>query len=137
MTRLHFADLTAITAPFGLLDDDTQARLLGWPHGADLFYDGGEWVPNDDGAFFVDVTYRARPAPLTQDTVDWSDVAEPFNWHAREASGDGFFFEEEPTKNDLYWTAGGKYRSSAAHASYVRGTVDWRDSLISRPGVKG
>jgi hypothetical protein len=137
MTRLHFADLTAITAPFGLLDDDTQARLHAWRHGWEWLGPDGKWQPTDALGLSHAATYRARPAPLVQDTVDWSHVAEPYNWHARDESGQGFFFEEEPTKYDFYWTADGKYRSSAAHASYRPGTVDWRDSKISRPGVKG
>ena len=138
MTRLHFDDLTAITAPFGLLDDDTQKRLQVAPYGVELLRANGAWLLPVSSSLFPNLTYRARPAPLVQDIVDWSHVAPPFNWHARDAHGCGHFYTHKPISNISLWLlTDGDIQSSSAHASYRRGTVDWRDSLISRPGVKG
>lgn len=137
MDKLHFDDLTAITAPFGLLDDDTQQRLRAWPHGLELFTMNG-WEGKLVPFWGCAATYRARPAPLVPDYVDWSHVAAPFNWYARDANGDGFFYENKPSIGGNGWSCGdGTYCRSAAHASCRRGTVDWRDSLISRPEVEG
>lgn len=140
MTRLHFDDLTAITAPFGLLDDDTRQRLHAWPHGWEFVTARGEWAVCYNPQFFRDYAYRARPAPLEPDYVDWSHVAEPFNWHARDENGYRFFYKAKPELGDGIWLddlADNDMCEAAAVAGFVRGTVDWRDSLISRPGVEG
>jgi hypothetical protein len=138
--KLNFPDLTKITAPLGLLDDDTYARLCAWSHGLE-YWDGGEWVgtttkaPRRGGCW----VYRARPAPLVPDSVDWSHVAEPYDWHARDESGSRSFYTRKPDLTATYWRLEGRQweaADSAAVASYRRGTVDWRDSLISRPGAE-
>ena len=54
-------DLTKITMPFGLLDEATQDALRKWPHGLELYTEGGwEEVP---GIGFKSSVHRARPAP--------------------------------------------------------------------------
>jgi hypothetical protein len=60
--RLNFADLTTITAPFGLLDEDTKERLKAWPHGWESFL-GSDWCRKCDGEWGRYYTYRAKPAP--------------------------------------------------------------------------
>jgi hypothetical protein len=54
-------DLTKITTPFGLLDEDTQQRLQSWPHGWEAFKSDG-WVTTQP-KWAPSVTYRAKPAP--------------------------------------------------------------------------
>jgi hypothetical protein len=71
MTELHLEDLTRITAPFGLLDDATQRRLMEWPHGLDYYSTLGVWVEAFTPVYYREVVYRARPAPLVPDSVDW------------------------------------------------------------------
>jgi len=65
--RLHFDDLTAITCPFGMLDDDTQERLKAWPHGWEAYGECG-WV-YADAQWRVHVLYRAKPAPVVKEWV--------------------------------------------------------------------
>jgi hypothetical protein len=60
--NLHFTDLTAITCPFGMLDDDTQERLKAWPHGWESF-SGNIWDRVDTPFWRGDYAYRAKPAP--------------------------------------------------------------------------
>jgi hypothetical protein len=140
MTRLHFDDLTAITAPFGLLDDDTQARLRAWPHGVESFANyGAGWFSNPTPYWTSCYTYRARPAPLEPDYVDWSQVGPAVNHIARDEDGEVWGYEAKPRLHDPCRNASAGH--SVRHAdrlfpSYRRGTVDWRDSLISRPGVE-
>lgn len=65
MTKLHFDDLTKITCPFGMLDDDTQRRL-------DDHVDAGGaiegwrdcgWSLCGNGIWDKYITYRAKPQP--------------------------------------------------------------------------
>ena len=65
MTKLHFEDLTQITCPFGMLDDDTQRRL-------DDHVDAGGaiegwrdcgWLLCGNGIWDKYITYRAKPKP--------------------------------------------------------------------------
>lgn len=57
-------DLTAITTPFGLLDEATQEALRA--HGGPYeMWDGAEW---DEGipAWYGDCTYRVKPDPIIE-----------------------------------------------------------------------
>lgn len=63
--KLHFDDLTQITCPFGMLDDDTQRRL-------DDHVDAGGaiegwrdcgWSLCGNGIWDKYITYRAKPQP--------------------------------------------------------------------------
>lgn len=59
--KLHFDDLTKITCPFGMLDDDTQQRLMDCD-AVEKYTDG--WVNNDTNLFwFASTTYRAKLMP--------------------------------------------------------------------------
>lgn len=135
--KLNFPDLTKINTPVLFLDDDTLARMRAWAHGVERLTTDGQWLQTKP-AFNPGTTYRACPAPLEPDYVDWSQVAAPFNWHARDEDGAGAFYEYEPQQGRRTWRQiEGDYVPSHSHASYRRGTVDWRDSLISRLEVEG
>lgn len=56
-------DLTQITTPFGLLDEETQQALRDWPHGLEVFCPSSEWRDAGCEHFFNDIAYRAKPAP--------------------------------------------------------------------------
>lgn len=134
--KLHFKDLTQITAPFGLLDDDTQERLKAWPYGVMIFCNHAVWaeVPNPDFDF-ID-TYRAHPGPLTHDVVPWNQIPSQFNWAARDKSGQAYIFSEMPTPDYAIgeWLGGGAiHRFDHIHTGYERGNCDWRGSLQRRP----
>jgi len=131
--KLRFYDLTKITAPFGLLDDDTQARLKAWPHGWECFSPSG-W--EDLTPFWnVTTTYRARPAPLTQDTVPWEQIPKGMDWAARDARGAAFIYAGAPVAGNFEWHSTGRpfARIDNCHVGYQRGTCDWKDSLQIRP----
>ena len=58
--KLHFDDLTQITCPFGMLDDDTQKRLKDC--GKVEVYDvNGNWRFDPKPSFILLGTYRAKP----------------------------------------------------------------------------
>lgn len=124
-------DLTKITTPFGLLDKETQAALRAHGGPLEVFTSSG-WR---DVSFFsggLSSTYRVKPAALIPDSIDWSHVAPELKWMARDADGSAYLFPEEPKFFGSMWT-GNDFREVAAFASYRRGTVDWRDSLVRRP----
>ncbi len=55
-------DLTAITTPFGLLDDATREALR--RHGGPYeWYLRGGWRTPDETAFRDDIAYRVKPSP--------------------------------------------------------------------------
>lgn len=71
MTKLHFEDLTQITCPFGMLDDDTQNRLRCCKKVEVFDVDGWYDLPD----FFHPIsTYRAKPKPKRLVTwVHWDE----------------------------------------------------------------
>ena len=66
MTKLHFDDLTQITCPFGMLDDDTKERLRACNE-VEIFE--GCWTNKQGLSWFYSTTYRAKPKP--QRLVTW------------------------------------------------------------------
>ena len=142
MTKI---DLTKITTPFGLLDPETQAALLesGGPYefyvGSD---DGPEWAaipPSWEKSMARDkaMIYRVKPAPFTPPSIDWSHVSGDFNWLAVDRDGRAWLSGEKPTMRSTYWSAPTRHYPANVFASFDPGTVDWRDSLIMRPGYEG
>lgn len=133
-------DLTQITTPFGLLDAETQKALREWPHGWDVYgcFREDDWEQIDEG-FCGYRTYRARPAPLVPDSIDWQHVAPEVKFMARDKH-DGFshFFEQKPYASGNMWRIdeGNTLGITRAFASYKRGTVHWKDSLVCRPGAQ-
>jgi hypothetical protein len=133
MTKL----LTNITTPFGLLreTDPETAKALQECGGPWEFYTYGcGWVSADDPAWVWRTVYRK--AADTKPTIDWANVAEGWNWLARDADGLGFLYTEKPQVFPTCWM-GEDDSSTRTFASYRPGTCDWRESLICRPGYEG
>lgn len=73
MTRLHFDDLTQITCPFGMLDDDTQERLKACDEVESFNGTSGKWVK--PAWWEPSATYRAKPKPKRVVTwVQWDNT---------------------------------------------------------------
>ena len=79
MTKLHFDDLTQITCPFGMLDDDTQERLKACDK-VQYFATIG-WFDQDDRdnrPWNLSYTFRARPQPKRLVTwLRWDETNSP------------------------------------------------------------
>lgn len=126
-------DLTKIATPFGLLDAETQEALQKWVHGVERFDDEGMWVETSP-VWAASLTYRARPAPLVPDNIDWSHVAPEWKWMARDRNDEAFLFNKHPAPEAHKWHCGsGDCRTLDQFASYRRGTVACQDSLVKRP----
>jgi len=80
-------------------------------------------------------SYEYRIATIP-DSINWDHVAPEWKWMARDVFGDVRLYQSEPRVKPprMVW-------SSTPHvcapidgfASYTRGTVDWKDSLVRRP----
>ena len=137
------ADLTKINQRFEELDRATQLRLF------EAFLDGKEiqvfhsemrWKSNIYPAWLPSTAYRVAPEPLIPeplipDSIDWSHVADHLVCMARDSSDRCFGYTSGPEIIGSVWVSGANYRRiDDRFASYRRGTVDWRDSLVWRPG---
>lgn len=92
-----------------------------------------EWNKAGDPAWdFWGRDYRIATAP---DSIDWSHVAPEWKYMARDSNGAAWLFEKLPTCGPVSWVCVPAPRHSLvnAFASYKRGTVDWKDSLVERP----
>ncbi len=91
-------------------------------------------------AEWVDEAPPPEPTPATtKPSVDWSQIAEPFDWIARDQDGRTFAIDKEPAADGANWLAKDARcrRIDGLIPSYRPGTCDWRDSLICRPGKEG
>ena len=87
------------------------------------------------------MTIPIAPEPKTPDMINWEHVAPEYNFMARDKDGLACIFEDRPSiRHREFWIAGGGSEvGDSVHlfASYRRGTVDWKDSLVIRPGYEG
>ena len=125
-------DLTAITTPFGLLDEATQAALKahGGPYEA-YFYRG--WGACEPG-FTTSTAYRVATT-YTPDDVPWDAVDDRFNWYARDENGDLYFYAKKPGTVAMFkqWEDGGEL-APADCLKITIGNAPWDKSLQRRPG---
>jgi hypothetical protein len=135
-------DLTKIDTPFGELDRETKGALMLAAHeGEEIEYssDGGNtWTTAQYPAWGTDIAYRVKPVPFTLDTIDWSQVADGWDWMARDENGKAFLFRSEPRIQSSAWAvdigkAEGVGFARVTQSSYRQCTCDWPDSLLRRP----
>ena len=130
-------DLTKITTPFGLLDEETREALKA--HGGPYEYwnspiNPSDWSDVGEPRWIEGTVYRVKPHPPTKPSIDWSRVAPKFRWLARDGDGTAWLYDEKPDAADWQWFGSGETHGEAStHASYCPGTCDWRDSLVERP----
>ena len=125
-------DLTAITTPFGLLDEATQAALKahGGPYEA-YYYRG--WGACEPG-FTPSTAYRVAPAPAyTPDVVPWDAVDDRFNWYARDKDGTPWFYVSEPRPTRQSDWVAAEFEHGVAFKITI-GNAPWDKSLQRRPG---
>ena len=73
---------------------------------------------------------------ITKPSINWEHVAPEFNYLAEEPEGGAFLSEEEPFIASSCWgVESGETAEAHMFASYIKGTCDWKDSLIKRPEV--
>lgn len=84
---------------------------------------------------FPNVYYRIAKTP---DTINWDHVAPEFKYMARGENGFGYLYNHKPIllENTWEWIEGTKIAKPELFSSYRRGTCDWKDSLVIRPGCE-
>jgi hypothetical protein len=122
MSEEHKAKTREMIAVMQAYVDGQEIELRRW--GA------GNWFSADIPMWNLgECDYRIAQTP---DSIDWSHVAPEWKYMARDNIGRAYFFEVKPVLRSSCW-AGDKYVTAEGHASYKRGTVDWKDSLVTRP----
>ena len=93
-----------------------------------------------DGKYRLDARPTLFPYPVeivkkvTKPSINWEHVDSKFNYLAEDANGDAFLYEKEPfITMTAFCSRGGDVAEVYMFASYVKGTCDWKDSLIKRP----
>lgn len=96
---------------------------------------GGTWKETTTPSWGA-LDYRIAKIP---DTINWDHVAPEFKYMARNYIGNTALFVERPeisVVTDKAWTYHGNSVPAVAHASYRKGTCDWKESLVIRPGCE-
>jgi len=127
-------DLTKITAPLALLDGETGKALKA--HGGPYEYwrfHRAEWASSNSPSWTLGIIYRVAPA--TKDTINWDHVVGEFICMARDKSDACYLYTKTPQMHLHEWDDDTTLFCQAnGFASYKRGTCDWKDSLVFRPG---
>jgi hypothetical protein len=137
--------------PFGELSRAEKGELLLAHHEGrriEIFTSTYEWfTPCEFDLWKEDRLYRIAPKPLTPDTIDWSHVHPDYKFMARDIRnndrGCAELFRKRPSIDvgSGNWFVDGMPSglglSAGVFTSYQRGTVDWKDSLVVRPGYEG
>ena len=94
------------------------------------------WEEKLGGEFYDGVIYRIAPEPKTPDTINWEHVAPEYNFMARDRDGNVWLYGAKPQANGDIWCFGGAGDHARTLSSYRRGTVEWKDSIVIRPGYE-
>lgn len=110
-----------------------QAYVDGKPiesqsRGAEHWYSSGTGLPIWD---WGDCDYRIATTP---DSINWDHVSPEWKYMARDNSGGAWLHKDKPKLTSLQIWEGNYDPIPCFHfSSYVRGNVDWKDSLVKRP----
>jgi hypothetical protein len=129
-------DLTTITTPYGLLDEETQLRLRAHGGPYQLYTGTGVWVEIFDPCWEVIVTYRVKSVPLTKPSINWAHVAPQYKWLAQDEDGRAWLYADVAPSYDVYskyWSSPLEMVRAIAFSSFQLGTCNWKDSLVERP----
>ena len=71
---------------------------------------------------------------VTKPSINWEHVDSKYNYLAEDPCGAASLYEEEPFTALTSWgIQGGEAVEAFMFASYVKGTCDWKESLVKRP----
>ena len=113
------------------------------PYRIEVDFLGGGWeCYTADGRPHVnaDVCLFPYPVKVVRDdehrkpSINWEHVDSKFKYLAEDADGDAFLYEKEPFSTmTAFSNGGGDVAEVFMFASYVKGTCDWKESLVKRP----
>ena len=91
-----------------------------------------EWAICWNPSWHKDWEYRIA---LTKPSIDWEHVAPEYVALATDSDGNSFIYTRIPEATANTWTAACSCKSAEAFQSFVKGTCDWKDSLVVRPSA--
>lgn len=92
----------------------------------------GRYTPNATQTLFLYPVEIIKK--VVKPSINWEHVAPEFNYLAEDSNGDAFLYEKKPfITMTTFGSRGGEIAEVHILASYVKGTCDWKDSLIKRP----
>ena len=108
---------------------------------AAAFSDGMERTYAADGKFV-----KSNEAPslypypveivkkVVKPSINWEHVSGEYKYLAEDSNGAAFLYEKEPFLSlDSWGIQGGEASVVRMFASYIPGTCNWKDSLVTRP----
>lgn len=106
-----------------------------WVDGSEIEYFSKikeQWRLKTHDHWDADTQYRVKPTPHS---IDWSHVAKHINAMVGFPSGQVILMPKEPIKIDRGWIVSNYAETANAEdfASFKRGNIDWKDSLVLRP----
>lgn len=137
--KIHFDDLTKITCPTGMLDDDTFERLYSHAIGGDVDYWGGDsWSEVQRGAKLLRnsiCTYRLAPKPVCKTVYPWAALHRDVVACAVDTDSFAYAFDCVPTKGSGHWwrESPNLWRIDSLLVGYSRGDEPWAETLQLRP----
>lgn len=127
--------------PFDQLSRREQGALLLAHHEGKRIevrrIDGEEWFYCREPVFHPSRVYRIASKLKTPDAVEWAHVSDDINAIARNSADVGIACGSPPKMTEHGWVGGNIVCYANVFASYRRGTCDWQDSLVIRPGYEG
>ncbi len=91
-----------------------------------------EWTICWNPSWHEDWEYRVK---LTKPSIDWEHVAPEYVALATDKSGYSYLFTKVPEATTNNWETGSLCKSAEVFQSFVKGTCDWKDSLVLRPSA--
>lgn len=87
-------------------------------------------------ALWSDFIYRIPPpVEVIPDSIDWTQIDDRFIFMARDKNESCWVYTERPDQGPRGWSVAGTWlRIDNVLTSYKRGNIDWKDSLVWRPG---
>lgn len=72
---------------------------------------------------------------LTKPYINWEHVAPEYVALATDKRGKSYLFTKIPDASAHMWVAFSTWTCAEAFQSFVKGTCDWKDSLVIRPSA--
>lgn len=94
----------------------------------------GSWVDNTSNNLFPKAAYRVIKDTV-KPSINWDHVHTDYNYLAEDMKGYIYLYSHRPSLGGLVWCKNeGVQAEASSYSSLQIGGVDWKDSLIVRPG---
>lgn len=115
-----------------LLREEKIALFTAWVDGKAIEYrslEYSKWEYIRTPNWYSWGEYRVKPH--VPDYIDWGQVHTDYQYMARDSDERAYLFKKNPSLGVVSWV--GTSGATVTQSSYVKGEVDWKDSLVKRP----